>query len=128
MTALEVAPVGGSSSAWSAEELRAIREGLQRAVDRLRLEIQTVGTEMSLAVRQSTVEVHDDLDVASRRVELLQDAVQAENASAILAQTEHVLSRLDAGLYGTCESCSGQIARARLEAFPRATLCMSCVR
>ncbi len=67
------------------------------------------------------------LDVASQRAELPQDAAQADNAAAILAQTEHVIVRLDAGLYGTCESCSNHVGRARLEAFPRATLCMGCV-
>ena len=73
--------------------------------------------------RASTLEVlHDEIDVAAHRAELMQDAVQVENATAILEQTEHVLDRLDLGLYGICEECSASIGRARLEAFraPRA--------
>lgn len=113
---------------WSPEELTAVREALILAADRLRAEINVVGTEMAQAVSQSSLEVlHDELDVASHRAELLQDAVQAENAAAILDQTERVLARLDLGLYGACEECAGSIGRPRLEAFPRATLCMSCV-
>src|SRR5664280_2830893 len=34
--------------------------------------------------------------------------------------------QVDAGTYGACESCGRPIAKARLQAFPRATLCVSC--
>jgi DnaK suppressor protein len=116
-------------SGWSPEELAAIREGLVLAVARLRSEISAVDSLVARALAQSTLDVlHDEIDVAAHREELLQDSVQAENAAAILEQTEHVLARLDAGLYGVCEECSGPIGRPRLEAFPRATLCMNCVR
>ncbi|MEV7398074.1 TraR/DksA C4-type zinc finger protein [Aeromicrobium sp. NPDC092404] len=113
---------------WTTEELSSIREGLLIAADRLRAELLVLGNASAQAVSASTLEVlHDDLDVATHRAELLQDAVQAENTAAILAQTEHVLDRLDQGLYGRCEQCSASIARPRLEAFPRATLCITCV-
>lgn len=36
------------------------------------------------------------------------------------------LDRLDAGLYGTCVSCSEEIAAARLEAYPYALRCVEC--
>jgi DnaK suppressor protein len=117
-----------AESSWTPEELQSVREALLAAVTRLKAELDIVDTEMAQAVALSTLEVlHDELDVAAHRSELLQDAVQAENSSAILAQTEHVLARLDRGLYGVCEACSGEIGRPRLEAFPRATLCMTCV-
>jgi DnaK suppressor protein len=114
--------------AWTADELASVRELLERSVTRIKAELVLLATGTAWGVSASTIEVlHDELDVASQRSELLQDAVQAENATAILAQIEHVLARLDAGLYGVCEACAGTIARARLEAFPRATLCMGCV-
>jgi len=114
--------------AWTTEELGSIREGLVLAADRLRAEIAILDSTSAQAISASTLEVlHDEIDVATHRAELLQDAVQAENAAAILEQTEHVLARLDLGLYGVCERCSATIARARLDAFPRATLCMTCV-
>ncbi len=116
-----------AESVWTPEELDEIRAGLVTSVDRLRHELDLIGSDLSSAAAASTLEVlHDDLDVASQRSELLQDAVQAENAAAILEQTQHVIDRLDAGLYGVCASCSGQVGRPRLEAFPRATLCISC--
>jgi DnaK suppressor protein len=114
--------------AWTTEELTSIRTSLLLAVERLRAELAVLGTATAQVVAASTLEVlHDEIDIAAHQAELMQDAVQAENASAILEQTEHVLARLDLGLYGTCEKCSASIGRARLEAFPRATLCMSCV-
>jgi len=39
---------------------------------------------------------------------------------------ERALQRLDTGTYGTCENCGNPIGKARLQAFPRATLCVSC--
>jgi DnaK suppressor protein len=114
--------------AWSTEELSSIRDGLLLSADRLRAEIALPDTASAHAVAASTLEVlHDEIDVAAHRAELMQDAVQAENAAAILEQTEHVIDRLDHGLYGICEKCSASIGRPRLEAFPRATLCMTCV-
>ena len=34
--------------------------------------------------------------------------------------------RIADGTYGTCESCGLPIGKMRLEAFPRATLCVDC--
>jgi DnaK suppressor protein len=113
---------------WTAEELRSIRDGLVLATERLRMEIGMLGGSAPDAAASTLEILHDEIDIATHRVELMQDAVQVENASAILAQTEHVLARLDRGLYGMCEQCSATIGRARLEAFPRATTCMTCVR
>ncbi len=39
---------------------------------------------------------------------------------------ERALAKLDGGTYGTCEKCSQEIAEARLEANPVATLCITC--
>src|SRR3972149_4215587 len=35
-------------------------------------------------------------------------------------------ARMDAGLYGTCESCGQRIPVAHLEVLPYATLCVTC--
>jgi DnaK suppressor protein len=36
------------------------------------------------------------------------------------------LARLDAGTYSQCERCGKAIPKARLEAFPSVTLCVTC--
>ncbi|AWB90879.1 TraR/DksA family transcriptional regulator [Aeromicrobium chenweiae] len=116
-----------TDSPWTAAELKAIRDGLEAAVVRLNTELALLGSDLGTTAGAPPIEVLvDDLDVASQRSERLQDAVQAENLAAILQQTQHVLDRLSDGQYGVCESCTGAIGRPRLEAFPRATLCMTC--
>jgi DnaK suppressor protein len=43
-----------------------------------------------------------------------------------LAQVEAALAALDAGTYGTCQSCGTAIGPGRLEAIPWAQLCIQC--
>jgi len=43
-----------------------------------------------------------------------------------LADLDSALEALRAGTYGTCENCGGPIGKARLQAFPRATFCVTC--
>jgi hypothetical protein len=44
----------------------------------------------------------------------------------MVLQTERALERIDAKTYGLCEDCGAPIGKARLQVFPRATLCMIC--
>ena len=46
--------------------------------------------------------------------------------SSPLDQVQHALHRIDHGTYGICESCGKPIGKYRLQAFPRATLCLVC--
>jgi RNA polymerase-binding transcription factor DksA len=43
-----------------------------------------------------------------------------------LADVERAIAKIDAGSYGSCESCHGEIVAARLEAMPAARYCISC--
>jgi DnaK suppressor protein len=52
--------------------------------------------------------------------------VVASDALARVAEIDAALTRVDAGTYGTCEACGKPIPKARLEALPEATLCVSC--
>jgi DnaK suppressor protein len=49
-----------------------------------------------------------------------------QNSRDLLTQVERALTMIHAGRYGNCESCGAQIPKARLQAFPRATLCVAC--
>jgi RNA polymerase-binding transcription factor DksA len=44
----------------------------------------------------------------------------------MVLQTERALDRIDNKTYGNCEECGNAIGKARLQVFPRATLCMIC--
>ena len=70
-------------------------------------------------------------DIAAGGNGLVRDTGEHElaltrNAQDLLDQSERALARIDAGTYGVCESCGQPIGKARLQAFPRATLCVTC--
>lgn len=43
-----------------------------------------------------------------------------------LADVEHALQKFEDGSYGLCDSCGKPIDPARMEALPRASLCLDC--
>lgn len=59
---------------------------------------------------------------------LLEDlAVETlQREQQLLGEVEAALSRLRAGVYGSCESCGGDIPERRLQALPWARLCLKC--
>ncbi|MBA7572084.1 MAG: molecular chaperone DnaK [Dehalococcoidia bacterium] len=42
------------------------------------------------------------------------------------ADVEHALQKFEDGSYGLCDNCGKPIAPARMEALPRASLCLDC--
>lgn len=55
------------------------------------------------------------------------DALRAAAMSAV-RDIEAALARMDAGRYGTCETCRDDVPLERLEILPMAALCMPCAR
>jgi DnaK suppressor protein len=51
-----------------------------------------------------------------------------ENSAHVLREIEAALARIEAGTFGTCDSCGKPIAEERLEAMPYATKCIDCKR
>jgi len=49
-----------------------------------------------------------------------------ERLGESLNEVEHALQKYEAGTYGLCDSCGQPIEKARLEAIPQASLCLSC--
>lgn len=54
------------------------------------------------------------------------DSSVAESEINLAKKIEHALERIDAGTYGICEGCEGEIPEARLDAKPSVSLCISC--
>ncbi len=50
----------------------------------------------------------------------------AQRAREALAEIEHALSRIHAGIYGRCEACGVAVPFERLEAIPSARFCVAC--
>lgn len=59
-------------------------------------------------------------------VERMTDVAAHSGLQRELDQIRRARAALDAGTYGTCESCGDAIADARLEARPASTRCVRC--
>jgi RNA polymerase-binding protein DksA len=68
----------------------------------------------------------DEADTGAKNITREHEMALAANGREMLEQTERALQRLDTGTYGLCESCGKAIGKARMQAFPRATLCVEC--
>ena len=44
----------------------------------------------------------------------------------LLDQSKLALRHIELGTYGSCDNCGQPIGKGRLQAFPRATLCVKC--
>jgi DnaK suppressor protein len=67
-----------------------------------------------------------ELDQVRAELEDEAEGLRADIAKATHDIAEGLNGRIDAGTYGVCESCGQPIGKARLLAFPRATLCVAC--
>ena len=112
---------------WTAAELAEVRALLEAEADRLRSEITEAESDIADLLRDSSdTGGEDQADTGSKTFEREHEMSLAASHREILGQTERALSRIDDGTYGVCESCGNPIGKARLQAFPRATLCMTC--
>ena len=128
--AAEIAPtliVREDESPWTETELKQVRSGLEEDVERLRSEIQLAESDLVHLMRDSNDGAGDDqADAGAKTFEREQEITLANNARDMLLQGMHALERLEDGTYGICESCGNAIGKLRLQAAPRATLCVSC--
>ncbi|KGN38416.1 DNA-binding protein [Knoellia subterranea KCTC 19937] len=114
-------------SPWTAKELKAVRAEIEADIEQLRSELQVAEAELSDLLRDSGDGAGDDqADAGAKTYDREQEIALADNAREMLRQSEHALERLDDGTYGVCESCGNPVGKLRLQAFPRATLCMTC--
>ncbi|AGS68998.1 DNA-binding protein [Streptomyces collinus Tu 365] len=112
---------------WTPEEVTEARAELQSEVERLRNEISTSEASLVGLMRDSGDGAGDDqADTGTKNITREHEMALAANAREMLTQNEHALERLDAGTYGLCENCGNPIGKARMQAFPRATLCVEC--
>jgi DnaK suppressor protein len=65
-------------------------------------------------------------EASSVKLEYAKELSIEQNTIDLLGKVKHALSRIEAGGYGTCESCGKPIPVERLEVLPYATLCVTC--
>ena len=128
---IKVAPtpvvVSENESPWTAAEIKAIKSEISKELDRLRKELAIVEQEMDALIQESGEGAGDDqADSGTKTFEREHEMSLVINARDMVLQTERALDRIDNKTYGNCEECGHAIGKARLQVFPRATLCMIC--
>jgi DnaK suppressor protein len=120
-------PVRPGEAPWTDAELGELRIELEKEAAALRAELGEVQAHISAHISDMAAEAGDDeADASSKLFEREHELALNNNTRELLEQTEHALDRIEAGTYGVCESCGKPIGKARLQAFPRATLCVAC--
>jgi RNA polymerase-binding transcription factor DksA len=128
---IKVAPtpvvVSESEAPWTNAEIKAVRTDISKELERLRKELAIVEREMDELIQESGEGAGDDqADAGTKTFEREHEMSLVINARDMVLQTERALERIDNKTYGNCEECGAPIGKARLQVFPRATLCMLC--
>ena len=114
-------------TAWTSKELQAVRVALLEEYARLEVELRNAEAGLADLIRDSGDGSGDDqADAGNKTFEREHEMSLANNAREMMLQVQHALVRIDDGTYGACEGCGKPIGKLRLQAFPRATLCLAC--
>jgi len=133
MTAPQVADlplakrVRPNETPWTAKEFKDLRADLEAHIAQLINEVEVAEQEILGLMRDGGDGSGDDqADAGAKTYEREQELSLASNARELLEANQRALERLDDGSYGVCESCGEAIGKFRLQAAPRATLCVTC--
>ena len=120
-------PVRPGEEPWTGSELAEVRETLETDAAGLRRDIGQAESQIADRLEDGIRDAgDDDADAGAKTFEREHEFAMTSNARHLLEQTERAVARIDAGTYGACESCGQPIGKARLMAFPRAVLCVTC--
>ncbi len=120
-------PVRPGEDPWTGSEVAEVRQMLEEDATGLRADIAEAEAQIADRLDNGLRDDGDDeADAGVKTFEREHEFVMTSNARNLLEQTEKALARIDAGSYGVCESCGQPIGKARLIAFPRAVLCVTC--
>lgn len=112
---------------WTAQELRSVGKFLREEIEAYEREIGRAEEDLASFIQNSSDGGGEDqADAGAKTFERDHEIALANNSRDMLRQTERALEQLRAGTYGICENCGNPIGKLRLQARPRATLCMTC--
>jgi DnaK suppressor protein len=119
-------PIRQGEQRWTEAEIAELFGQLSVEAAELRAEIARAESGIAERLGDAVSDAGDDqADIGAKAFEREHELALTYNARELLAQTERAIARIEAGTYGSCESCGEPIGKARLQAFPRATLCVS---
>jgi DnaK suppressor protein len=120
-------PVRPGEKPWTEAELGKVRAELLAEIAELRTSIDQAESEIAERLSDAVGSAGDDqADAGAKTFQREYDLSLTQNARDLLDLSRSALARVDDGSYGVCASCGQPIGKARLLAFPRATLCVAC--
>lgn len=119
--------VAGGETPWSKDELKEMKARLTKDLATYKQELASAEAQAAELLQDSSDGAGDDqADAGTKTFEREHELSLVYNAQDLVLQTELALARIAAGTYTKCEICGNPIGKARLQVFPRATLCMLC--
>ena len=119
--------VAGSENPWSKDELKEMKARLTKDLATYKQELASAEAQAAELLQDSSDGAGDDqADAGTKTFEREHELSLVYNAQDLVLQTELALARMASGAYTKCELCGNPIGKARLQVFPRATLCMLC--
>ena len=119
--------VAGAENPWSKDELKEMKARLTKDLATYKEELASAEAQAAELLQDSSDGAGDDqADAGTKTFEREHELSLVYNAQDLVLQTELALARIAAGTYTKCELCGNPIGKARLQVFPRATLCMLC--
>jgi RNA polymerase-binding transcription factor len=120
-------PVRKGEKPWTEAELKKVRQQLEEDIAGLTADITEAESAIAERLGDAVGDAGDDpADAGAKTFQREHELALTQNARELLAVSERALARIDDGTFGVCESCGQPIGKARLQAFPRATLCVTC--
>ena len=108
----------------TAEQLRRLEDELGRALAKLEASMRTTGEALKpVKLDQTAVGRLSRIDTLQNQG-LTRNLREREEAK--LGQIATAFQRLEAGTYGVCVECGGDIPFGRLEVFPETPTCTPC--
>jgi DnaK suppressor protein len=120
-------PVRPGEKPWTEAELKKVRQQLEAEIAGLIAEISEAESAIAARLGDAVGDAGDDqADAGAKTFQREHELALTQNARELLELSERALARMDDGSFGVCDSCGQAIGKARLQAFPRATLCVTC--
>ncbi len=120
-------PVRPGEDPWTKDELDEVKATLEEDILRFQSQIEISTAELVGLLRDGSEGAgRDPADVGSANFERDAEMSLANNAREMLDQSRLALRHIELGTYGSCDNCGQPIGKGRLQAFPRATLCVTC--
>jgi DnaK suppressor protein len=120
-------PVRPGEKPWTEAELKRVRQELEAEIAGLTADIRQAESAIAERLGDAVGDAGDDqADAGAKTFQREHELALTQNARELLQLSQRALARMDDGTFGVCTSCGQPIGKARLQAFPRATLCVTC--